>query len=121
VYYGVKHNPNEVAFREQLISSSLKLIQIGEPIRNPVSSCYVKWLEQCYNEGIIRRLNFGIISVMWLNNYDKECALYKTVCPYLKPEYVTFYQRIVDIGFLDVWWILKNSMIDYDVNNSDYL
>ncbi|OXU24874.1 hypothetical protein TSAR_011918 [Trichomalopsis sarcophagae] len=117
-YYCAKHNPDEVSFREQLISSSLKIGLVGEPIRNPVSVFYTKWLEQCYNEGIIRRLNLGVISFVWLDNYDKGCALYKTVCPYLKPRYVTFYQRIVDVGFLDNWWILDNSMTDYDVNDS---
>ncbi|XP_011495796.1 PREDICTED: uncharacterized protein C19orf52 homolog [Ceratosolen solmsi marchali] len=121
IYYGIKHNPDEITFREQVISSSLKLGQVGEQIRNPISACYVKWLEQCYNEGILRRLNLGIISIMWLNNYDNKCALYKTICPYLKPQFVTLHQRIIDIGFLDNWWILKNSMIDYDVNDDEHL
>lgn len=118
-YYCAIHNPDELSFREQLIKSCLKIGLVGEPIRNPISVFYTKWLEQCYNEGIIRHLNLGVVSFVWLDNYDRGCALYKTMCPYLKPRYVTFYQRIVDVGFLDNWWILENSMTDYDVNDSE--
>ena len=116
-YYCAIHNPNEVSFRDQLINSALKILQVGEPIRNLDSVYYVKWLEQCYNEGIIRRINMGIISIIWLDNYDKCCSIYKSVCPYMKPEYFTFHRRIVDIGFLDTWWNLKNIMLNYDVND----
>lgn len=119
-FYSSRHNPNETMFREQLIQSSIKLIQVGEPIRNPVSVQHTKWLEQCYNEGLIRRLNLGILSFIWLDNYDKDCFLYKAVCPYLKPRYVTFHERIVDVGFLEKWWLLDRKMKDYDINEVEF-
>ncbi|KAL6257951.1 hypothetical protein P5V15_011549 [Pogonomyrmex californicus] len=119
-FYSNRHNPDETMFREQLIQSSTKLIQVGEPIRNPISVQHVKWLEQCYNEGLIRRLNLGVLSLIWLDNYDKDCSSYKAVCPYLKPRYVTFYERIVDVGFLEKWWLLEKKMKDYDVNEAEF-
>lgn len=119
-FYFSKHNPDEIMFRDKLIESSGKLIQVGEPIRNPVSVQHIRWLEQCYNEGITRRLNLGLFSLMWINNYDKDCFLYKAVCPYLKPKYLTFHERIIDIGVLDKWWILETKMNDYDVNESEF-
>jgi len=117
VYYGTLHNPSEIMFREQLISNTSKLVMVGKEVRNPVSAYYLKWLQQNYNEGIIRRLNFGIISILWLDNYSYDCALYKATCSHLKPQYWTFNQRIIDIGFLDNWWILTNYMKNYDVND----
>ena len=119
-YYLAKHNPDEVAFREQLLSSASKVLQIGQPIRNPVTTYYLKWVEQCHNEGLIRRLNLGIFSVLWLHDFDKDCKIYKATCPYLKPRYLTFYTRIIDIGFLDNWWVLENSMINYDINETEF-
>ncbi|EZA57713.1 hypothetical protein X777_00813 [Ooceraea biroi] len=119
-FYSSRHNPDETMFREQLLQSSTKLIQVGELVRNPVSVQHIKWLEQCYNEGIVRRLNLGILSLIWLDNYDKDCSVYRAVCPYLKPRYVTFHERIVDIGFLDNWWLLEMKMKDYDVNEVEF-
>ncbi|XP_012060021.1 PREDICTED: uncharacterized protein C19orf52 [Atta cephalotes] len=119
-FYSNRHNPDETIFREQLIQNNIKLIQVGEPIRNPVSVQHIKWLEQCYNEGLIRRLNLGILSLIWLDNYDKNCSSYKAVCPYLKPRYVTFYERIVDVGFLGKWWVLDRKMKNYDVNEAEF-
>ncbi|XP_012532324.1 mitochondrial import inner membrane translocase subunit Tim29 [Monomorium pharaonis] len=119
-FYAGQRNPDETMFRAQLVQNSLKLIQVGEPIRNPISVQHINWLQQCCNEGLIRRLNLGIVSLIWLDNYDKDCFLYKTVCPYLKPRYMTFYERIVDIGFLEKWWILEKKMKDYDVNEAEF-
>jgi hypothetical protein len=119
-FYFNQYNPDETMFREQLLQSNAKLIQVGEPIRNPVSTQHIKWLEQCYNEGIMRRLNLGILSLIWLDNYNKDCSLYKAVCPYLKPRYMTFYERIVDIGFLGNWWLLELKMKDYDINEAEF-
>ncbi|XP_076277084.1 mitochondrial import inner membrane translocase subunit Tim29 [Lasioglossum baleicum] len=115
-----KHNSDESTFQEQLLQNTMKLMQVGEAIRNPVSENHVKWLGQCYNEGILRRFNFGIFSIMWVDNYDEACSLYKTHCSYLKPQYITFYQRVVDIGCLNKWWILENKMKDYDINEVEF-
>ena len=95
-------------------------MQVGHSIRNPKSEKYLTWVEQCYNEGTIRRLNLGIVSFMWLDNFDSASAVYKAICPYLKPRYVTFQQRIIDVGFMDNWWILEHKMRDYDVNESEF-
>ncbi|XP_032683480.1 mitochondrial import inner membrane translocase subunit Tim29 [Odontomachus brunneus] len=118
--YSSIHNPGEISFRDNMIKYNLKLMLLGEPIRNPVAVKHIEQLQQYYNEGIIRRINLGISSLMWVDNYDEKCSLYKAVCPYLKPRYVTFYNRIVDIGFLDKWWVLENKMKDYDVNEAEF-
>ncbi|XP_076387499.1 mitochondrial import inner membrane translocase subunit Tim29 isoform X2 [Megachile rotundata] len=115
-----KHNPDESSFREQLLQSTIKIMQIGEAVRNPVSEKHVKWLGQCYNEGIVRRMNLGIISLIWLDDYDKTYSSYKAACPYLQVQYTTFYQRIVDFGILDKWWVLESKMKDYDVNEAEF-
>lgn len=118
--YSSIHNPDEISFKDHMIKYNLKLMLLGEPIRNPVAVKHIEQLQQYYNEGIIRKINLGILSLIWIDNYDENCSLYKAVCPYLKPRYVTFYNRIVDIGFLDKWWMLENKMKDYDVNEAEF-
>lgn len=103
-----------------MIRYNLKLVLLGAPVRNSVAVEHLERLQQYYNEGIIRRLNLGISSLIWIDNYDKDCSSYKAVCSYLKPRYVTSYNRIVDIGFLDKWWVLENKMKDYDVNETEF-
>lgn len=119
-FYSSLHNPDEASLRREIIREGLRLILVGESIRNPVSVQHITQLEQCCNEKTLRRLNLGILSLIWLDNYDKDCCLYKATCSYLKPRYVTFYERIVDIGFLDKWWILEKKMRDYDVNDAEF-
>ncbi|XP_043524560.1 mitochondrial import inner membrane translocase subunit Tim29 [Frieseomelitta varia] len=115
-----KHNPDECSFKEHLLQNTMKIMQVGKTVRNSMCENYVEWLGRCYNEGIVRRMNLGIISLIWLDDYDKMCSSYKTVCPYLKIRYLTFYKRVIDIGFLDTWWILENKMKDYDVNEAEF-
>lgn len=118
--YLAKHNPDETSFREYLLNCCSDMNMVGDPIQNKNSLAHLQWLNECYSEGIIRRLNLGTVSVIWLDNYKEGLALYKAICPYLKPRYFTFYERIIDVGFLDTWWMLRNKMTDYDVNEEEW-
>lgn len=120
VTYCFKTNPDESNFREQLISYENELSLVGEPVQNPVTDKHFLFIESCYNAGLVRRLSFGVFSVMWIDNYDKACGLYKSSCSYLKPRYLTFYERIIDVGFLNKWWWISNVMTDYDVNPNQW-
>ncbi|XP_034936752.1 mitochondrial import inner membrane translocase subunit Tim29 [Chelonus insularis] len=113
-------NPDECSFREALLQNSMRLMFVGENNRNPVSVEHIAHMTQCFNENIIRRANLGIISFIWLDNYSNHCCQYKSLCPYLKPQYINFYERIVDVGFLSKWWILEEKMKDYDVNDNEF-
>ncbi|XP_076634611.1 mitochondrial import inner membrane translocase subunit Tim29 [Colletes latitarsis] len=118
--YMNKYKPDECSFREHLLQYTMKVMQVGESVRNPISEHHVKWLGQCYSEGIVRQLNLGLITIIWLDNYDKACTLYKAICPHLKPRYLTFHQRVVDVGCLDKWWVLESKMKDYDINDVEF-
>lgn len=120
VTYCFKTNPDEFSFREQLINYANELSLVGELARNPVTDEHFLFIESCYNAGLVRRLSCGAFSVMWIDNYDKACAVYKSSCSYLKPRYLTFYERIIDVGFLNKWWWISNVMADYDVNPDEW-
>lgn len=120
VAYCFKTNPDESSFREQLIAYSNELSLVGQPTQNPVTDNHLLFLESCYNAGLVRRLSFGAFSVIWIDNYNKVLGLYKSNCSYLKPRYVTFYERIVDVGFINKWWVISNKMKDYDINPNEW-
>lgn len=118
--YSFKHNPSECDFTEQLREYNNKMVLVDPVCHNSTSSQYLIFLERCCNEGIIRRLNIGLCSVMWLDNYDRAINLYKATCSYTQPELLTWHKRIIDIGFLDKWWQVKRKMIDYDINDDNF-
>ncbi|KAK0173920.1 hypothetical protein PV328_007056 [Microctonus aethiopoides] len=118
-YYIHQHNPDELSFREALLQYEMKLMFVGENVRNPVSTNHILFLDDCLNRNIIRRMNLGLLSLVWLDNYHEKCAHYKATCAYLKPRYMNFHKRIIDIGFLDKWWILESKMKDYDINDNE--
>lgn len=98
----------------------MRVIPVGESVRNPVAVKHIKFLEKCYNENVVRYMNLGILSFIWVDDYDNTCANYRATCSYLRPRYMTFYQRIIDVGFLNRWWISEEKMRDYDVNEEEF-
>jgi len=93
---------------------------IGESVRNPRAVSHLRFLEMCYNMGVIRTLSLGVINFIWISDHDKSSGLYQAHCDYLEPKFSNFHERIVDIGFLGEWWILQRTMKDFDVNPSEF-
>lgn len=121
LYYAGKNNPTEMDFRDQVVEYQNLFGLVGKPVRNPNSEVYLKTLENWYNAGVIRRFSLGFFSIMWLDNYDKDVGLYKAQCEYLKPSYLTFHERIIDVGFLNRFWNLERKMEDYDMNPNEWI
>lgn len=119
-YYCAKHNPDEHSYRNALLQCSNDFIFVGQPIRNPKTTRHLNTVEHYYNQGIIKRQSFGLFSLMWVDNFKDTVGLYKATCRYLAPEILTFHTRIVDVGFLDRWWLLEKKMIDCDVNPEEW-
>ncbi|XP_058061679.1 mitochondrial import inner membrane translocase subunit Tim29 [Anopheles bellator] len=117
--YSGANNPSERDFYDQFRRSYNELSLVHPTCQNPVASQHVTFLERCHNEGLLRRLSLGVVSFMWLDNYDKGLATYKAICPYLKPRYLTFHERIVDVGFNGRWRLLERKMLDYDINEEN--
>uniref|UniRef100_A0A182PH27 Mitochondrial import inner membrane translocase subunit Tim29 n=1 Tax=Anopheles epiroticus TaxID=199890 RepID=A0A182PH27_9DIPT len=117
--YAGAHNPSETDFYDQFRRAYNQLSLVHQTCQNPIASQHLTFLERCHNEGILRRLSLGVVSFLWLDNYDKGLAIYKAVCPYLQPRYLTFHERIIDVGFNGKFWVLERKMIDYDINEEN--
>lgn len=65
------------------------------------------------------RLSVGFFSFLWIDNYSKACGVFKSQCEYLKPRYVTFPERVQDVGFLGRWWRIEQLMESFDINHKE--
>lgn len=118
-YYFTKRNPSEADFFNQLRQFNTDMVLVHPTCHKPEAAEYLRFLEQCNNAGILRRFTFGVFSVIWLDNYSRAVSMYKANCTYLKPQYLTWHQRIIDVGVLGRWRKLEQKMIDFDVNDEN--
>lgn len=90
-------------------------------IQNKKVINYLKTMEDYHNSGVIRYFSFGLFSIMWLDNYDRRLGLFEAQCEYLQPTYFEILQqRIVDVGFLNRWWLLQKNIKNFDVNDEEW-
>lgn len=115
----MKTNPDEFTYVDQLTRATTDLTLLSATIRNPESANLVRNIQRLKNEGLLRCFSFGIFSIIWLDNYHSDCSIYSSQCSFLKPKYLTFHERILDVGFFGDWYFLKKGMIDYDVNENE--
>ena len=118
--YATNHNPDELSFRENFLQNGHELSMVGDPIKNPATQNLQDYVSKAHNAGLLRRLNFGVCSIMWVDDYDPNLGLFAARCDYLKPRWVDIRHRVIDIGFLDKWWISSKKMEDFDINTSEW-
>ncbi|XP_058839185.1 mitochondrial import inner membrane translocase subunit Tim29-like [Topomyia yanbarensis] len=118
-YYCCANNPDESDFLQRFRNCENELSLVHTICQNPETVAHILFLQRAFNEGIIRRISLGVVSFIWLDNFDRGVAIYKAICPYLQPRYLTFWERIIDVGFNNEWWMLKKKMVDYDVNEEN--
>lgn len=83
---------------------------------NQNSRSYLKYIESCRNNDLLRITSFGLFSIVWIADYASSLATADATCKYLKPAYATFHERIIDWGFWNRWIKMEKAMKDYDVN-----
>ena len=120
VGYLMKTNPTECDFRGQILECSNELLLLGDAIRNPNSNGHIQDLIESYNAGHIRRLNLGVCSLMWLDDYDATVDLYEARCKSTRVRWLDMKDRIVDIGVMGRWLWLEKALIDYDINPEEW-
>lgn len=114
-YFCTAYAPSEVEFLRQMRQLNAELVLVHESCQNPVSTQHLQTMQQYLNQGRIRCVNLGPVSLLWLDEYDDALSLYKSTCSYTRPEWLRFHERIIDIGFWHKWWKLHECMRDFDV------
>ncbi|XP_044134765.1 mitochondrial import inner membrane translocase subunit Tim29 [Bufo gargarizans] len=112
--------PSEDSFRCSVLESSASLLLLSPWTRSGTSDRHVQRLIDLSNQGRLRYINLLVLSVVYEAPYDPDCDLYNAQCPHLQPRVVDFPSRLLDIGFLGQWWLLKNKMEDFDINEDEF-
>ncbi|CAH1114466.1 unnamed protein product [Psylliodes chrysocephalus] len=114
--YCATHNPDLITFRAKYVESANELALINPNAANPMAINHLKYIENCYNSNRIRYINLGILSIVWVDEFSEDCDTYECKCSYLQVPYRRFGERILDVGFLNTWWVISRRMLDYDIN-----
>jgi len=120
--YCALKNPNEDDFRQQLIDSQNNLSTVPKSITRRTSCDHVLELSQLCNEKLVRYQSFGFFSILYLIDCSPNCCLFSNQCQYLKPKLKSyFFDRFIDIGFVGKFRFLDYYMIDYDINQNEWI
>lgn len=115
--YLMRHNPNEEDFLGQLVEHNNKLTRVPPPLRNPVAFEHIYELAKMNDERILRHQSLGFFSVIYRHNNSSDTDLFSAQCKYLRPSWKSYLtERIVDIGILNEYQLMKYKMTDYDVS-----
>ncbi|XP_045602244.1 mitochondrial import inner membrane translocase subunit Tim29 [Procambarus clarkii] len=117
----VKTNPNKMDFQDTLQKYMNESAMLSDKIRNKEVDAHFNYMVDCYNHGLVRRLSLGFCSLLWVDNYSKVCGVFKSQCEYLTPQYLTFHERIMDVGFFGTWWGIDAKMKEFDINPEEWV
>jgi len=121
--YLYKTNPNYSTFVTQLRAAACNIAEVGEPIRSPKSEQHVNKLCAAERLKKLRHLSFVFFSVMWLDNVSSGLRTYDSQCKYLKVGWLDliYENRIMDFGIAGRWRNIDRIMIDYDINETEWI
>ena len=117
------YNPDLEHYREALLDASNKHSLISNLIRNRESSGEVKTLMKYMAEDRLKRVNFGVFSLVMVSEHSTYNDIYEKHCSSVQSRWNDmdeWKRRVKDIGFLDRWFFLEDTMRDYDINEEEF-
>ncbi|CAK1542148.1 unnamed protein product [Leptosia nina] len=115
--YGLaRNNPSEIDFKDRVKSVTNEAILISDGCRNEKSIEHLRFIQQCYNEGVLHYISLGIVSFMYTSKFNDGCDIYKAHCSYLKPSYLNALSNIADVGIMGRWWNIHIKTTNYDIS-----
>ncbi|KAI4886000.1 hypothetical protein NFI96_000735 [Prochilodus magdalenae] len=119
-YVCYRTNPDEVSFQTDLLETSNKLALLSPWIRSGMSDGHVQHLVKLHNQGRLRHLSLGVVSLTYVVDFDPSCSLFEAQCSTLSVPWAELPKRVLDVGFAGRWWMLDNKMKDYDINEEEF-
>ena len=112
--------PDLSSYKHEVIEYSNELGLCAKEVRNFQSKVYIDRISTMLNDGNIRHLNLGVISVIMQRQHSSRCYNYHETCSHLQPRIWRFHEQIIDVGVWNQWLILKRTMVDFDVNENEF-
>ncbi|MEE6513396.1 hypothetical protein FKM82_020988 [Ascaphus truei] len=104
-----------------LLDAAGTLLLLSPWTRNGKSDRHTQRLIDLDNQGRLHHANLVFLSVVYESPHDPACDVYHARCPHLEPRWVDFLPgRVLDVGFLGRWWVLRSRMKDFDVNDEEF-
>ena len=119
--YCWSQKPDMQSYADELFKSSNELLQVSSLVRNKASDTFVRDLITSYNQNRLTCRSVGVFSVILRNDFPDECDSYDKNCYYVQPRWTKLHERIVDVGILGRWFMLEKAMVDYDVNEEEFI
>ncbi|KAJ7989641.1 hypothetical protein DPEC_G00306640 [Dallia pectoralis] len=113
-------NPDDTSFETTVMDRANQLGLLTPWIRSGTSDGHVQKLAKLRNEGRLRHLSLGMVSLSYFSDYDPDASLYEARCSNLSVPWRELHTRVLDVGFVGRWWILERKMKDYDVNVEEF-
>ena len=69
-------------------------------------------------DGVLAHRSFIIFSIIYRMHVNSELREFGAT--YLRPRWVEYLDRIVDVGWLGRWYYMEEAMVDYDINEDEW-
>ncbi|KAM3864036.1 mitochondrial import inner membrane translocase subunit Tim29 [Diretmus argenteus] len=112
--------PDDSSFKAALMERSGQLGLLTAWIRSATSDGHVQNLVKLRNEGRLRHVGLGLLSLVYRADHDPGVSLYEAQCSNLSVPWRELPERVLDVGFVGRWWILESKMKDYDINEEEF-
>ncbi|KAM6957264.1 mitochondrial import inner membrane translocase subunit Tim29 [Aplochiton taeniatus] len=113
-------NPDDTSFENTLLEQSNQLGLLSPWIRNRDSDGSIQNLVKLHNQGRLRHISLGVVSLIYCADYAEDANLFEAQCSNLSVLWRELHRQVLDIGFAGRWWILHSKMKDYDVNEEEF-
>ena len=116
-----KKNPDTHTYTDEVLWYSNEISQCSQQTRNQDAHTYISDIVNMKCTGRLQHVDLGFFSVVVERPFSEGCHTYSETCTYLQPRWSDYWNRVVDVGFWNRWWILKQQMADFDVNEDDLI
>jgi hypothetical protein len=115
-------NPSYNGFEDNLLTWQSDMCTVGDQVRNPAAYEHLLELSHLASQRQLKRLDLGVCTLVFRQDDDPSVATFAATCSYLKPSYWQYLsERVVDVGIFNRWIVLDRQLIDFDVNESEWI
>ncbi|XP_029014053.1 mitochondrial import inner membrane translocase subunit Tim29 [Betta splendens] len=112
--------PDYSSFEATFLDRSAQLGLLSPWNRSSTSDGHMQSLAKLRNEGRLRHISLGLLSLIYYADFDPNVTLYEAQCSNLSVRWRDLPQRVLDVGFAGRWWNLDSKMQDYDINEEEF-
>ena len=113
--------PSLRSYRNKVVEYSNELGLCAETARNNQTKSYIDEISTLTSDEYIQYINLGVFSLLIQRSESQKCHNYHSTCSYLQPRIWKIHHRVIDIGVWNQWLLLNRKMVDFDVNESEFM